>query len=307
MSRHGHAARIARDHCLAAERVDAPLAGGRYRSMFADLPPLRADEQALHELGRPGGPCDCGADVAGKADANVAAVWPFFGQFLAYDITADRSPVVDRADAARLRNARAARANLEALYGCGPAGMPYLYRRDDPAKPLLSPSGSDLPRNQEGIALIGDPRNDVQLFTSQMAVAFIELHNRLVDRLRHDGIREPDLFPEARQATTWHYQHVILREFLPGLIGPGLAAELLARGPQLYRIGDDRYIPFEFGDAAHRYGHAHIRDRYQVKSAATRPADRAAHPGLRISARHRLCVIGEPRPAARPGRRSALG
>jgi hypothetical protein len=56
---------------------------------------------------------------------------------------------------------------------------------------------------------------------------------------------------------------VILREFLPGLIGPGLAAELLARGPQLYRIGDDRYIPFEFGDAAYRYGHAHIRDRYR--------------------------------------------
>ena len=44
-----------------------------------------------------------------------------------------------------------------------------------------------MPRNHEGIALIGDPRNDVHLFTSQMTVAFIELHNRLVDRLREDG------------------------------------------------------------------------------------------------------------------------
>jgi len=49
-----------RDHCLAPERVDAPAYGGRYRSLFEDLPPLWADETALHALGRPGGPCDLG-------------------------------------------------------------------------------------------------------------------------------------------------------------------------------------------------------------------------------------------------------
>jgi hypothetical protein len=253
-----------RDHCLAPERVDAPISGGRYRSMFEDLAPLRVDETALHELGGPGGPCDLDANVAGKADSHVAAVWPFFGQFIAHDITADRSPLVHRAVAAQLRNARAPRANLEGLYGDGPVGMPYLYRTDDPAKLLLSPSGSDVPRNQEGIALVGDPRNDVHLFTSQMVVAFIHLHNRLVDRLRHDGIAERDVFAEARRATTWHYQHVILRELLPGLIGSTLTAQMLATGPQLYRIRDDPYIPVEFADAAYRYGHAQIRDRYQV-------------------------------------------
>jgi hypothetical protein len=261
-----HAARVARDHCLAPERVDAPVSGGRYRSLFEDLPPLSVDEKALHELGRPGGPCDLAVDVTGRADSRVAAVWPFFGQFIAHDITADRSPLVHRAERAKLRNARAPRANLEGLYGAGPVGMPYLYRKDDPAKLLLSPGGSDVPRNQEGIALIGDPRNDVQLFTSQMSVAFIHLHNRLVDRLRDGGTAERDIFEEARRATTWHYQHVILREFLPGLIGAQLTAELLASGPQLYRIDGDPYIPFEFADAAYRYGHAQIRDRYQVNA-----------------------------------------
>ncbi|HEY6762624.1 MAG TPA: peroxidase family protein [Baekduia sp.] len=257
-----HAARIARDHCLAPERVDAPIAGGRYRSLFPDLPPLDADERALHALGRPGGPCDLGA---GEADSHVAAVWPFFGQFLAHDITADRSPLTHRADPARLRNARAPRANLEGVYGAGPVGMPYLYRKDDPVKLLSSEGGCDVPRNREGIALIGDPRNDVQLFTNQMLVAFIDLHNRLVDRLREDGTAEADVFAEARRAATWHYQHVILREFLPGLIGPELTAELLEDGPRLYRVDeDDPYIPFEFADAAYRYGHAQIRDRYQV-------------------------------------------
>jgi hypothetical protein len=258
-----HAARFARDHCLAPERVDAPLGGGRYGLLFEDLPALEVDDDALHALGRPGGPCDLGDAVA--EDSHVAAVWPFFGQFLAHDITADRSPLAHRAAVDQLRNARAPRVNLEGMYGQGPVGAPFLYSKDDPAKLLLSPTGSDVPRNQEGIALIGDPRNDVQLFTSQMLVAFIALHNRLVDRLREDGMSELSLFEEARRAATWHYQHVIVREFLPGLIGADLVDALLADGPSLYRVNeDDPSIPFEFADAAYRYGHAQIRDRYMI-------------------------------------------
>src|SRR3954470_8665306 len=262
-----HAARIGRDHCLAPERVDAPIHGGRYRSLFPDLPALEADEAALHALGRAGGPCDLGIDVPDEAEGRVAAVWPFFGQFVAHDITADRSPVTHRADADRIRNFRIPRANLEGLYGSGPVGSPYLYAKDEPAKLLLSADGSDVPRNYEGIALIGDPRNDVHLFTSQMAVAFIKLHNRLVDRLRDDGIGEQDVFAEAQRAATWHYQHVILREFLPSLIGAELTAELLDRGPRLYRLDGAPFIPFEFADAAYRYGHAQIRDRYRINEA----------------------------------------
>jgi hypothetical protein len=263
MSQHV-AGRIARDHCLAPERVDAPIYGGRYRFLFEDLPPLQVDDEALHALGRPGGPCDLGVDFVDDTDSQVSAVWPFFGQFIAHDITADRSPLGHRADPAQVRNFRVPKANLEGVYGAGPVGSPYLYSKDDPDKLLLSPTGSDVPRNHEGIALIGDPRNDVHLFTSQMSVAFIKLHNRLVDLVRDDDLAEQDVFEQARRAATWHYQHVILREYLPGLIGAQLTAELLDRGPQLYRIDGEPYIPFEFADAAYRYGHAQIRDRYQV-------------------------------------------
>jgi hypothetical protein len=233
--------------------------------MFEDLPALEVGDESLHVLGRPGGPCDVGAEFTDDEDGEVAAIWPFFGQFIAHDITADRSPLGHRANPEQIRNFRTPRANLEGLYGAGPVGSPYLYARADPAMLLLGPSGVDVPRNQEGIALVGDPRNDVHLFMGQIQVAFIKLHNRLVERLRVDGVAEGEVFEEARRATTWHYQHVILREFLPGLIGAEPTAELLDRGPTVYQIdGRDPYIPFEFADAAYRYGHSQIRQRYQV-------------------------------------------
>jgi Animal haem peroxidase len=256
-------AAIARDHCLAPERVDAPIEGGRYRRLFEDLPPLETDERALHGLGRAGGPADMGVDGE-DPDASVAAGWSFLGQFIGHDITADRSPLGHRADPEQIRNFRTPRANLEVVYGAGPVGSPYLYDKKDPAKLLLGADGVDVPRNQQGIALLGDPRNDIHLFMNQMHVGFIRLHNRLVDRLREDGMDEADLFEEARRAATWHYQWVILREFLPTLIGPELTDQLLDFGGDLYRPGDDPYIPFEFADAAYRYGHSQIRQSYQV-------------------------------------------
>ena len=85
-----------------------------------------------------------------------------------------------------------------------------------------------------------------------------------MDRLREDGVEEAEVFEDARRATTWHYQWVILREFLPRLVGAGLVGELLDGGATVYRPGDDPFIPFEFADAAYRYGHSQIRRPYRV-------------------------------------------
>jgi hypothetical protein len=54
-------------------------------------------------------------DSSDDADG-VAAGWPFFGQLIAHDITADRSPLVHRADGERTENFRSPRANLECIY-----------------------------------------------------------------------------------------------------------------------------------------------------------------------------------------------
>ena len=257
---------VARDHCLAPGRsFGAPVYGGLYTRMFDRLPPLQGDERLLHALGAAGGVCDAAGDCP---DSRVAAGWPFVGQFVAHDITADRSPLVSRADPTGVRNYRTAAANLECLYGGGPVGSPYLYDREDPARLISGAHAGDVPRNAQGIALIGDPRNDVHLFVNQLQVALIHAHNLLVDRLREDGEPESSVFDEARRALTWHYQWVLLNDFLPTLVGEELAERLRRDGPLLYQPGEAPRIPLEFADAAYRYGHSQIRDRYLINESS---------------------------------------
>jgi Animal haem peroxidase len=238
-----------------------------YGRLFPDLPSFSAEQELLFALGRAGGLCDCGDEADEPASlGSEAAGWPFFGQFIAHDITADRSVPQAHADISRLRNARSPRLNLEGLYGDGPVGHPFLFRRDDPAKLLTAPGGRDLLRNTEGTAIIGDPRNDSHVVMSQMHLAFVHAHNGFVDRARASGQPEARVFEAAARELLWHYQTVVLQEFLPSLIGAELT-DLIAQGDRrYYRPRDQPFIPLEFADAAFRYGHSQIRQTYQLNA-----------------------------------------
>ena len=88
------------------------------------------------------------------------------------------------ANLAELHNARSPKLNIESLYGDGPTGNPFLYQRDDPAKFLLGLHGADVQRNADGIAVIGDPRNDSHMLISQLHLAVLKAHNAFVDEAR---------------------------------------------------------------------------------------------------------------------------
>ncbi|TQS41900.1 peroxidase family protein [Cryptosporangium phraense] len=237
--------------------------------MFPALSPLGTDPHLLMRAGSDGGVCDAAAVLDRLApdgdDAAEAAGWPFFGQLVAHDITADRSALTGAdVDTATLRNARAPRLNLETVYGDGPVGSPFLFDVDDPAKFLLSDDGHDVPRNRQGVALIGDPRNDVHLFSLTLHVALLHAHNRIVDLLRaeDDGA---DVFTRAQTALTWHYQWIVVNDFLPRLVGRALVEEVLGEGGRWFAPKPgEAFIPLEFADAAYRYGHGQIRHSYRL-------------------------------------------
>lgn len=247
--------------------IDAPLGPFTYGRMFPDLPSFQADEEFLHSLGLMGGVCDCGdTDDSPASLADTAAGWPIFGQFVAHDITADRSTLRSHCNTTDLRNARRPCLDLECLYGDGPSGHPFFYQREDPAKFLLGQNGADVQRNAEGIAVISDPRNDSHMLVSQFHLAMLKAHNALVDEARRAGTASDQIFDEASRQLRWHYQWIVLHEFLPVLVGQALVDQVLQEGPRWFRPSHGTSIPLEFADAAYRYGHSQIRHRYQLNS-----------------------------------------
>ena len=112
---------------------------------------------------------------------------------------------------------------------------------------------------------IGDPRNDVHLFSLTLHVALLRAHNRIVDRLRASGIPEDEVFERARITLTWHYQWVVVHDFLPRLVGQPLVDEVLTGGGKWFTPEPlQAFIPLEFADAAYRYGHGQIRHTYRL-------------------------------------------
>jgi hypothetical protein len=261
----------ARDHCLSLSRaVDRPIGSARYGRMFLGLGPLGIDPRLLMRAGDTGGICDAAAVLGTLGpdgdDAAEAAGWPFFGQLIAHDLTADRSPITTGGvDPGSLRNARAPQLNLEMIYADGPIGSPFQFDVGDPAKFLLGSEPGDVPRNHEGIALIGDPRNDSHRFALTLHVALLLAHNGIVDWRRDDGVAEADVFDTARITLTWHYQWIIVHDFLPRLVGASLVEEVLAEGGRWFAPRSQHaFIPLEFADAAFRYGHGQIRHSYRL-------------------------------------------
>jgi hypothetical protein len=79
------------------------------------------------------------------------------------------------------------------------------------------------------------------------------------------------VFRAARRLTRWHYQWLILHEFLPRFIGQTRVDALLARGRHFYRPRE-AFMPVEFQGAAYRFGHTLVRPSYRANLAGDQGA-----------------------------------
>jgi Animal haem peroxidase len=275
----------------------SPLNFGR---MFPSLPPFAADSAALRaaltDIGRPGGLLDAHDDLAAgpvelildpalsvnnpNNPTHVAGT-TFFGQFLDHDVTFDAaSPLGVPTDPQRTRNTRTPSLDLDSVYGGGPTASPSLYQSDR-TKLRIESGGlfEDLPRDGSGRAIISDPRNDENLVISGFHAAMIKFHNRVVDIVRDERRTLPSLvFTEARRRVTWHYQWIVVREFLPQIIGQSVIDDIFRRGRRWYRPPfNGAFMPVEFQGAAYRFGHSMVRPSYRANLAGD---DGAAFFGL---------------------------
>lgn len=235
---------------------------GRFGRLFPSAKPFQPPDSYLIDLGK--SMVETG-DPAG--DSAIPAGFTFLGQFIAHDITFDTTSAFGRRnDPAAIKDFRTPGLDLDCVYGSGPEACPYLYDADDKAKLLIGTDSSphDLPRNRQSVALIGDPRNDVTLVTSQIQSLFLHFHNKVVDHLRAAGVPEAELFDEAHRLTIWHYQWIVVHEFLPLIVGRATVSDVLERGRRIYRYDNHPFIPVEFAVAAYRYGHSQIRSVYKV-------------------------------------------
>ena len=251
------------------------VAGGKYGRMLPNLGALKIDERVLRDLGRAGSSMDLPAGAfedSASDNERIPAGFPVLGQFVAHDITRDPSLLHHHATVKELRNFRTPRLDLEAVYGAGAIANPYFYDLHHSDKFLIGVNDAgrpdDLPRNAQGQALIADSRNDVHLIISQLHLAFLKLHNRIVDLLDERGVRGGAAIDEARRLATWHYQWIIVHEFLPLSVGEEMVRRIHHDGHLIYAFKGHPFIPVEFADAAYRFGHPQIRSTYQLNDRA---------------------------------------
>ncbi len=109
-------------------------------------------------------------------------------------------------------------------------------------------------------------RSDENLVLSQLHMAFLLFHNACVDHVRATTqLASPSaVFLEAQRLVRWHYQWIIVHEFLPKTCGQSVVDDILLNGRKFYKWRNEPFIPVEFAVAAYRFGHSQVRPSYRM-------------------------------------------
>lgn len=276
-------------HGAGLRGADAPRTSrtfeGRFGRIFRSLRPATHTSEDLEKLAM-----NMVADLepgSDKEDAEensgIASGYTYLGQFIDHDLTFDPVSSLDKVnDPEALTDFRTPRFDLDCVYGRGPDDQPYLYE-DDGIRMLLGrqltgnpkdPKAQDVPRNSRGRALIGDKRNDENTIVSQLQAGFLRFHNRVA------AVMAGASFAQIQRAVRWHYQWVVLNDFLPTIAGKKNFDDIFPKGtgnvvenpPDLrfFHPRHEGFIPIEFSAAAYRFGHSMVRPDYRLSQTIPR-------------------------------------
>lgn len=260
-----------------------------FNRLFNNLSPLIATQKDLEILANTMLDPVARGPIQGSL---LPAGYTYFGQFIDHDITHDSTTTLTNpANLNTLVNDQTSFFDLSCLYGVN--------------NNLLDTNGlftigknangeDDLPRNPNGVAIIGDPRNEENLIIAQLQLSFLKFHNRVITdiKLSNPSFTISQAIAEARKIVTWHYQWLVVENFLRDLCGPYFSRLFDANGkPQIHPAFQAIYpnIPIEFTGAAYRMGHSMVRESYYLNSnfdvfpifSPTLPAPLISIPDLR--------------------------
>jgi len=190
----------------------------------------------------------------------------------------------------QLRNLREPALNLDSVYGDGPTladapqtdaaemynGIKLRVGRVASRKfngelvpgqriPMIDDEKRDLPRDGFA-AVVGDSRNDENLIVAQFHVAILRFHNAVLAWLKqHAPHAENDRarFDRARDLVRWHYQWLVVHDYLKTVAIPEVVDDVLNNGTKHFPTEDgETFMPLEFSVAAYRFGHSMVRGAY---------------------------------------------
>jgi hypothetical protein len=282
----GYGRRVARGHGYELRGLSyvpvSRLHEGRFGRMFR-LPPFIPSDERIREIADLMAENATGPNPA-LDNPGIPAGYTYLGQFVDHDLTFDTASSLERQnDPDALTNFRSPRFDLDCVYGRGPVDDPFLYDKTSRDGRLLighHDDEDDLPRNAQHTALLGDPRNDENIFVSQLQLTMLKFHNAVVDLVAGDpGLRRGSetTFEAAQRIVRWHYQWLVVHDFLRRTVGEEMFAAILdEEGPQprverrYYLWKHDPYMPVEFSVAAYRFGHSQVRGRYSLNTLVQR-------------------------------------
>jgi len=269
---------------------NSPLFEGPFGRIFRALPPAdfgdddQQSQTALAVLAdkmvaAPDPPKD-GPD---DEESGIPSAYTYFGQFIDHDLTFDpASSLQKQNDPDALEDFRTPRFDLDNVYGRGPDDQPYLYENGRTfllGKALTgaaaNPAAKDLPRSQvtdpeKRRAIIGDSRNDENVIVSQLQGLFHRFHNKIASD--HADWH----FSRIQREVRFHYQWVVLHDFLPTIVSEGVLNQVLphlnmksntrVNRPQIefFHWRNAPFMPLEFSAAAYRFGHSMVRPGYRL-------------------------------------------
>ena len=195
-----------------------------------------------------------------ELNRDIPLGYNIFGQFVVHDMTFNSLKLI-LAKPEQIINHESIKLDLHDLYG-GPQDVFYFH--DD--KFIYNDSANDLPRNYLGKPIIPDPRNEENYLIGQMHLLFMRFHNKLVDYYKPTV--KKNLFNFVKEQVLFHYQWLIVNDFLPRWVDNEIIEDLFTNYNFTYKPNETSGLPIEWAMVAARSGHmnfpSHIRIAYDL-------------------------------------------